>query len=135
MLQFYLLSVITNALAGTTLLLIAGQGQKVPNLREFFQRQSVRFTLGGLAVAVGVLKIFVRAPFDTVPVAGDLLPAVVGIAVGIALVAESWNARGEQSSEVQEKVSKLTSFYRWPLGIAALATAVVHFLVPGTVIL
>lgn len=134
MLQFYLLSVVANALAGTVLL-VASQGERVPNLRDFLQRQSVKLSIGGLAIAVGVLKIFIRAPFDTVPVAGDLLPALVGIAVGLAIVAESWKGRGEQSSDVQQRVSKLTSFYRLPLGIGALATAVVHFLVPGAVII
>jgi hypothetical protein len=134
MLQFYLLSVVANALAGTALLM-ATQGQKTPNLREFFQRQYVRLSVGGVAIAVGVLKIFVRAPFDTVPVAGDLLPALMGIAIGLALLAESWTGRGQQAADVQQKVSNLANFYRLPLGFAALAVSVVHFLVPGAVIL
>jgi hypothetical protein len=95
----------------------------------------VRVTLGAVAVGVGVLKFFLRAPVDEVLVVGDLLPAIVGIAVGLALLAEYWTAAGVEQNATQQRVAKITSLYRLPLSIVAIATAVVHFLVPGTVIL
>jgi hypothetical protein len=132
MLQFYFLSITLNLLAGIGLLAMS-RGERFPQLRAVVSRRSVKIGLGGAAMVVGVLKLFVRAPIDTVAVAGDLLPALVGIAAGLALIADPYAADRPESEEAA-KIRKITSFYRIPLAVLALGTAVVHFFVPGAVI-
>jgi hypothetical protein len=132
MLQFYFLSILTNLLAGVGLL-AATSGERFAQVRALAHKRSVKIGLGGAAALVGILKIFVRAPFDTVPVAGDLLPALVGIAAGLALIADPYAAERPESEEA-EKIRKVTRFYRVPLGVLAIGAALVHFFVPGAVI-
>jgi hypothetical protein len=76
----------------------------------------------------------VRAPFDTVLVAGDLLPALTGIGVGLALLADTFVSRRTESEEA-EKVRKAAAFYRVPMAIAGIAVGVIHFLFSSLVIL
>lgn len=132
MLQFYFLSVLLNLLAGAGLLAMS-RGQRFPQVRALVSRRSVKIGLGAAAAAVGILKIFVRAPIDTVPVAGDLLPALVGVAAGLALIADPYAADRPESEEA-EKIRRISSFYRIPLAVAAIGSAIVHFFVPGAVI-
>jgi len=133
MLQFYFLSIVTLILGGTALIGASGKAMD-QEVTRLLNRTWVKVGLGVLAVLVGIVKFFVRAPLDTVAVVGDLLPALAGIAVGLALLADSYVTRSSQSEEAQ-KVSKAASFYRIPLGVVAIAAGLAHFFVPGAVIL
>jgi hypothetical protein len=94
----------------------------------------VKITLGVVAVIVGVVKFFVRAPLDEVVVVGDLLPALAGIAIGLALLAEALIRREDGNAKLR-KVRSASRFYRIPLGVVAIATGLAHFFVPSVVIL
>lgn len=133
MLQFYLLSVLSLILGGAAL----GWGTPDANarlVRQTLAKRWVRIGVGAVAAITGVIKLFVRAPGDTVAVAGDLLPALVGIAVAVALAAELW-AHQKGATQETEKVRALSAYYKLPLGILAMATGLVHFFVPAAVIL
>ena len=119
---------------GGLALISSSIGAKAPELRSLLQRSPVRITIGILAIAAGVAKLFVRAPFDTVPVAGDLLPALTGLGVGMALLADLFVAKRTEANET-EKVRKAAAFYRMPLAIAGIAVGVFHFLFSSLVIL
>ena len=67
--------------------------------------------------------------------AGDLLPALAGIGMGMALLMDFFKQRVAQPSEALEKAEKIAMTYRLPVGIAGLAVAVLHFIFPGTIIL
>jgi hypothetical protein len=133
MLQFYLLSVLTLILSGAALIGASGRAfdQEVTRV---LNRTWVKISLGAFTLLVGVVKLVVAATPDSAAVVGDLLPALAGIAVGLALGAEAWVNRAGQSAEA-EKINRAASFYRIPLGIVAIATAVAHFFVPAAVIL
>jgi hypothetical protein len=133
MLQFYLLSILTLILSGAALIGASGRAfdQEVTRV---LNRTWVKISLGAFTLLVGVVKLVVAATPDSAAVVGDLLPALAGIAVGLALGAEAWVNRAGQSAEA-EKINRAASFYRIPLGIVAIATAVAHFFVPATVIL
>jgi hypothetical protein len=133
MLQIYFLSVLLNILGGVTLI-SGSMGGKVQEVKSLLQRTSVRLGVGSAALAAGVVKLFVRAPFDTVLVAGDLLPALTGIGVGLALLADTFVSRRTESAEA-EKVRKAAAFYRVPVAIAGIAVGVLHFLFSSLVIL
>jgi hypothetical protein len=134
--QFYLLSVVTNVLAG---LALAGDylGEKIAFLSSWKgirERRGVLIAIGVSAAVVGILKLIFRSPGESVYVAGDLLPALLGIVQGAALLAEGFRQRVE-SSEPLESVSKAVLTYRVPLGIAGMVVAFLHFLMPRVLFL
>lgn len=136
MAQFYLLSVVTNALAA---LALAGDylGERLAFLaawKNVRERRGLLVGIGLAAAIVGVLKLIFRSPGEDVYVAGDLLPALFGIFQGALLLAEGFRQRVE-SSEQLESVSRAVLTYRVPAGIAGLVVAFLHFLLPGIVIL
>ena len=137
MAQFYLLSVFINIVAGLTL---AGDylGDRIAFLASFKSLRENRVSMiviGLIAAAVGVITFFIRAPGDSVPVVGDLLPSLAGIAQGLALLVEAFRQKVESRGAQGEKLSKAVLTYRVPAGIAGVAIAVLHFLVPAAVIL
>jgi hypothetical protein len=140
MAQFYLLSIFANVIAGLTL---AGDflGDRVAFLASFKNLRANRTAqaiLGGVTLVVGVIKLFVGSPGELVPVAGDILPALMGIVLGGVLLVETFrpgsDAQAEKYAQVK-KISKAVLSYRVPLGIAGVAVALVHFLLPSVVIL
>jgi hypothetical protein len=133
MLQFYFLSILTLILSGVALIGASGRAfdQEVSRV---LTRTWVKITLGGVTLVVGVVKLVVAATPESTAVVGDLLPALAGIAVGLALAVEGWVNRAGQSADAQ-KINRAASFYRIPLGVVAIATAVAHFFVPAAIIL
>ena len=137
--QLYVLSILANIMGGLTL---AGDyvGTRFAFLSSFKDIRSNRgrsVTIGILAAVVGVLKLVVRSPGETVPVVGDLLPALGGIAVGLMLLAEQLRP-GSSATDAGQKLDRVASSaltYRVPAGIAGAVIAIVHFLFPAAVIL
>jgi hypothetical protein len=137
MAQFYLLSVFANIVAGLTL---AGDylGERVAFLASFKNlrgNRAAQIVIGVIALCVGVITLFVRAPGDTVPIVGDLLPSLAGIAMGLTLLVESFRQQVDSRGPQAEKLSKALMSYRVPAGIAGVSIAVLHFLFPAAVIL
>jgi hypothetical protein len=128
MAQFYLLSILANAVAGLTL---AGEfiGERIPFLSLFKDlRENERAVkgIGAAAVIIGIIKLFVLSPGETVIIAGDLLPAFTGMVIGAALLIEAFR---------REKLSAAILSFRVPLGITGVLVALLHFLVPGAPLL
>lgn len=137
MAQFYLLSVLANIIAGLTL---AGDylGARFPFLASFRNLRENRVSqivIGIVTAAVGVVTFFVRAPGDTVPVAGDLLPSLAAIAQGITLLVESFRQKVESRGPQAEKLTKALLTYRVPAGIAGASIGLLHFLFPAAALL
>lgn len=137
MAQFYLLSILANMIAGLTL---AGDylGERMPFLASFKNLRSNRtaqIVIALIAVIVGVIKLVVLSPGETVPVVGDILPALTGMALGGILLIEAFRSTVDSRGESIQKISKAVVTYRVPVGIAGVAIALVHFLFPGAVIL
>ena len=135
--QFYLLSIVSLVLTGFVL---SGDylGARVPALatfRAWLENRGAALTLGLATAAIGFLKLFIRAPGDTVAVAGDLLPAVVGLAVGAVLFFEALLRKPSTPERPVERYAKAVLSYRIPLGIVGMAAALLHFLFPRAVIL
>jgi hypothetical protein len=135
--QFYFLSIVANIVAGLTL---SGDylGARFGFLSSFKNLRDNRpsaIIIALVAVAVGVLKLIILSPRETVPVAGDLLPALTGIVVGGILLVEAFRQKVEAAGQSAEKLSRVVLSYRVPVGIAGVVIALVHFLFPGAVIL
>ena len=137
MAQFYLLSVLSNIVAGLTL---AGDylGEKVPFLASFKNLRANRTATVIIAVVtllIGIVKLFVLSPGGTIPVVGNLLPALSGIAIGAILLVEAFRQKVESRGEQLKKISATVLSYRVPVAIAGVVIGFLHFLFPGVPLL
>lgn len=116
----------------------AGEGDSIEtSLRFSLRSHTFRLILGILSAVIGVLKLL-SPSMDTMPILGDLLPALGGIAAGFVLVF-GWYR--EQSSPVFEGEGRLDRFgdafmkYRKGAGLTLLVVAGLHFLFPQAFLL
>jgi hypothetical protein len=135
--QFYLLSIVSLILTG---LVLSGDwlGARVPALatfRAWLENRGAAIALGLATAVIGLCKLVIRAPGDTVAVAGDLLPAVTGIVIGATLFFEALLRKPATHERPVDKYAKAVLSYRVPLGIAGMVVALLHFLFPAWVIL
>lgn len=137
MAQLYFLSIVANIIAG---LILSSDylGRKMAFLNRvkmLNQNKNLKISLGLVGVVIGVLKLIVKSPGETVPVAGDLLPALYGIGLGLMLLGETFG-RGvkENGNATQQKDSGIFAF-RTPVGIIGVIVSLVHFVMPGVMIL
>ncbi len=135
--QIYVLSILANIVAGLTL---AGDtlGARMAFLASFKNLRDKRSWvtwIGVVTVLVGVLKLIVPSPRETVPVAGDLLPGLGGITLGLMLLAEQIVKPGTETGHKIEKAAGKALTYRVPAGIAGVVISLTHFLFPGALIL
>ena len=70
-----------------------------------------------LAAAVGFLKLLIRSSAADVPVVGDLIPALVGMAMGASLVLHV--VREKADLPPLGRLEKAALAYRVPLGSSA----------------
>ena len=137
MLQFYFLSVLTNLLAGVALTseFLSKKFSAFTPFQDLFGKKGVKGSIGGLALVIGFLKLLIRSQPSDVPVAGDLLPALVGMGMGAALLFDMIKDRSETPLESVKSLEKVVLAYRVPLGIAGLVIGFLHFLLPGALFL
>ena len=137
MLQFYFLSIFTNILAGLTLMseYLAEKFEAFLPFKELFSKKNVKTAIGIAAFVVGFLKLLIRSNPADVPVVGDLLPALAGLAMGAGLILGIFRERTKVSVETVDNLEKTVKTYRVPLGIAGLVISALHFLVPGALFL
>jgi TctA family transporter len=137
MMQLYFLSIISNILAGTALCAeyFAGRLRSLAPLAQLTGARGFRTVVGVLAALVGLLKLLVRSTPQDVPVIGDLLPALAGLAMGAGLLVQVLREKADVPSEAITRFEKAALAYRIPLGLAGLAAAALHFLLPGALFL
>ena len=137
MAQLYMLSILS--LLGAGLILssdyLVERMEWLSGLKDLAQQRNIRIGVGIAAGVVGILKLIVRSPGETVPVAGDLLPALAGIALGGLLLVDTLRVPRDDQPVAVDKVTKAVMPYRTPIGIGGIVVAVVHFLLPALTIL
>jgi hypothetical protein len=89
MIQFYLLSVLLNILGGLALATDETRRRDalVSDARRLIRDPTLRLVLGILALVTGAFKLLSVIRGD-IPVVGDFLPAIAGLAVGATLLLE-----------------------------------------------
>jgi hypothetical protein len=89
MVQFYFLSILFNLVGGASLMLVAmpARSASIQGLKTFLRDPSVCLVTGILSSVVGALKLLTAMRGD-IPVVGDFLPAMAGLAVGSTLLLE-----------------------------------------------
>ncbi len=135
MLQFYFLSIVGNILAGVALAseYLAGRFPVFVPFRDLLSRRTYRASIGVLAAAVGFLKLLIRSSAADVPVLGDLIPALLGLAMGASLLLHVVREKADLPPLGRLERAALT--YRVPLGFVGIAAAILHFLLPGALFL
>lgn len=135
MIQFYFLSILFNLMAGYTL--VYSEPEKLSATNPFsalIQNETVKLLLGVLTFISGFLKILSSVRGD-IPVIGDILPALCGLAAGFTLLLDYFKSRStlaEAGTGIVYTVFHTNA--KW-IGIAAIISAVLHFVFPTVLLL
>jgi hypothetical protein len=136
--QFYLLTVVSTVVAGLALSsdYLGTKSEFFGSFRFLRQNRSIQITAGLVTSVIGVLKLVFRSPGEGVIIVGDLLPAAVGIILGIILIGEAFRQHPKAEGEPEgveksvEKVTEAITPYRVPVGIAGVVVGLLHFIFP-----
>jgi hypothetical protein len=135
MLQIYFLSIACNLVGGMTLAADAIV-KRIPSLEALavlLSNRRAKLWTGLSVIIVGFIELFV--PAGGVLIIGDLLPAGVGMIMGIALLFEVFRQDAIFPSEALPRPERSPIAYRTTLGLLGLAVAVLHFFLPERTIL
>jgi hypothetical protein len=142
MVQLYFLSIVFNGLAGFLFVFAElGGDDSAENSAKFSSVGSgFRLIVGILAAVTGILKLLMPmgdAGKIGVPILGDLLPGLASLIAGFMLIFGFYR---ERSSHVdsEEKINhfgEVALHYQKAVGIALLASALLHFLFPAALFL
>ena len=131
MLQFYFLSVSLNAIAGY--FLFFGSDDEITDSQALFplHNDTVKLAIGALSALTGIIKLF--SPVGgSIPVLGDLIPAITGILCGFIFIYDYYKSRKTiDDSEHTEKISGFLLLNRKIIGGLAIIASILHFLLPG----
>jgi hypothetical protein len=129
MVQFYLLSVIMNIVAGYALLSFQTEpkGTKFDGIREFLKDSTIRLVIGILCATVGFFKLLTVMRGD-IPVLGDFFPSLAGMAAGLTMLLEFYHANSTVATTTIEKLDAIFISNRRLVGIVAITSGLVHFL-------
>jgi len=137
MVQLYFLSIVFNGLAGFLFVFAElGSGDSAENSAKFsFVGSGFRLVIGILSAITGILKLL--SPMEGMPILGDLLPALAGLAAGFMLIFGFYRERSPHvdSEEKINRFGEVALHYKKAVGIALLAIALLHFLFPSALFL
>jgi len=133
MLQFYLLSVVLNAIAGYILFFGSPGGVLEWRCGVSVKDESFRYVVGILSVFTGLFKLLSSIAGD-LPLIGDIVPAALGFLCGFILIFEYYGSRSAaEDLEHEPDARKIDGFLvtnKKLIGAAAMIAAVLHFLFP-----
>jgi hypothetical protein len=138
MIQFYLLSIVLNGLIG--FLLVFGdaiEGNSTASGFELFlSSRGLRLFLGILAAITGILKLL-SPVMNGMPILGDILPALAGLAAGFILIFGFYreNSVKNDTEGTLDRIGDTFLHYKKAVGVILLAVAVLHFLFPTALFL
>ena len=99
-----------------------------------FDNKNLRLITGVLSVFVGIMK-FLSVFRNDVPVIGDLLPAVAGLAGGVSILIEYYLSSTTEEVDLPEAVQKIFIDSRKYIGVLCLFAALLHFIFPQVMLL
>jgi len=135
--QLYLLSVILNGLTG--FLFVFGETEESDsvekNVKVSIFDNRFRLVLGILTVVTGFLKLFL--PYEGIPILGDFVPALAGIAGGFILLFGFYKEHAENSSRESnlDRVGNTVLRYKKIVGFSLIAVSLLHFFFPAALFL
>ena len=92
--HIYLLSVLSTIAAGATLAAdyLVERIPVLEPLRRFAASSRAKGTLGAIALVIGFVKLFWRAPGEVI-IVGDFLPSIAGMLLGAMLMIDRYQER------------------------------------------
>lgn len=151
MVQFYMLSIICNIIAGLYLFLSPeNKGSKkedktdktqdrpqiiLPGLMSVLSNKMVKFWLGSSAIIIGIFKMLSPVGINAVVILGDLLPVLSSILVGSVLIIDFFKSSSEVVSDTMKKLDTVVIKNKKYFGMISIVVGILHFLVPGVIIL
>ena len=135
MLQFYFLSILLNFFGGAILAaaFLEKRLSLFGGLEEFMnERGNLNLGVGIAALLVGILK-FLSVVEGDMKVLGDLLPALAGIMVGLALLTSYYRNRTDVQTESGFNI--FLEKYQVVIGLSSMAVAALHFFIPRVLFL
>ena len=127
MMQFYFLSVLTNLLMGFML----GFENKAEEIK-YLTEKNIRLAIGIVAVVTGIVKLFV---VSSVPVFGDFVPFIAGVAGGFTLILEYYMNKESVTMKEDSIFNKIFIVNKKIIGYVCLAAGALHFLFPKVLFL
>lgn len=100
----------------------------------FLEDPSFRLVLGILMVLTGLMKLLSPIQYD-VPVVGDLVPALAGLAGGFAVLLDWYKSKSSVDVNLPGIIDKIFVEGRKYLGIFCIAAGVLHFIFPRVLFL
>lgn len=137
MVQLYFLIVLVNILTGLALAKesLAQRFNSLSRVGELLEeKEGLRLGLGSAAVVLGVLKLFLVFPGNWV-ILGDFLVAVTGVIAGTALLVDSGKKETVESAGLFAAGKEFLLAHKKLFGYLALFAAVLHFVLPGIILL
>ena len=135
MLQFYFLAVLLNFLTGMLFIFADDKSRETfSEQAAFFYNKTFRLTVGILACITGLFKILSPIRGDAA-VVGDLIPALGALCGGFCFLLDYYSQNTTISFSTNPTVEKIFITGRRYLGIAILASALLHFLFPTVLFL
>ena len=133
MLQFYLLSVVLNALAGYTLF-FGNSSADSGGVMDFkcgfsIKNETFRLWIGILSAFTGVFKLLSAVQGD-LRIIGDIVPAASGFLCGLILILEHYGSRPDSEESAAGKPNGFLTANKKLIGAAAMIAAILHFLFP-----
>lgn len=140
MLQFYFLTILLNTVTGLVLMYVNSEAgdEAEPGgeggLTALVKDDTFRLILGILSCVTGFFKLLTTIRGD-VPVVGDLLPALAGLAGGFTLLYDFYKTRSNiDPDQLPRFIQVIVSSKRY-VGMACLIAAGLHFLFPTVLFL
>lgn len=137
MLQFYFLSILLNSLTGLTLIFNSYSDKaqdSLKNVPEFFTNKTFKLIIGILCCFTALIKLLTSFP-GSILIMGDLLPAIVGILGGIAILIDYYLNNSPSETKLNPKLESVFVTNKKYIGILCILSALLHFLFPRVIIL
>lgn len=137
MLQFYFLSILLNSLTGLTLIFNSYSDKaqdSLKNVPEFFTNKTFKLIIGILCCFTALIKLLTSFP-GSILIMGDLLPAIVGVLGGIALLIDYYLNNSPSETKLNPKLESVFVTNKKYIGILCILSALLHFLFPRVIIL
>ncbi|TVQ96153.1 MAG: hypothetical protein EA403_16620 [Spirochaetaceae bacterium] len=137
MIQIYLLSVLTNIVAGAVLSVDDGEDRlRISSIlsAQLLSSGTFRLVLGITTFLVGFFK-FLSVTHGDVPVVGDLIPALSGVIQGLILLVLHYRQRSDVSSPALDTLDRVFVSNRVMFGTAGMLIGALHFLFPTVLFL
>ena len=135
MIQLYFLSILCNGLSGYILFSGSNNESIEESMRLSIRNPTFNLVLGILSIVTGVMKLL--SPFENrIPIFGDLVPALAGVAAGFLLIFGIYRHNTSAASEGSfNRLAENMLHIRKPLGLGLMAASLLHFLFPSALFL